>query len=415
MEINKKAFRNLFLGIGACIVLYWMLHEEERVSAIWKTITGILAPFVLGAGLAFILNVPMRSFEGMFSWVKNLSLRRVIALLLTLIAFALVLALVFWLLIPQVAATVQSLIPQMVDFFQNAQTWVFDFLENNPQLWELVQNNSNFQNFDWGKLIEKAMSVVSSSLTTIANGAFSAIGSIFGAVVNTVIGIVFAVYCLFRKEILARQGRRLLYALLPEKISDEAVRIFRLTNSTFSNFLSGQCIEVLILGCMFAVSMAIFRMPYIPLVSVLVAVTAFIPVVGAFVGCIFGAFFILVDNPLQAVWFIVMFLVLQQIEGNLIYPKVVGDSIGLPGMWVLVAVTVGGELFGVAGMFLMIPLVSVVYTLLREYTNARLKAKGIPEEKLLDHPPELEKKFGKKRKKEKISPPVITEEKEESQ
>ena len=415
MEINKKAFRNLFLGIGACIVLYWMLHEEERVSAIWKTITGILAPFVLGAGLAFILNVPMRSFEGMFSWVKNLSLRRVIALLLTLIAFALVLALVFWLLIPQVAATVQSLIPQMVDFFQNAQTWVFDFLENNPQLWELVQNNSNFQNFDWGKLIEKAMSVVSSSLTTIANGAFSAIGSIFGAVVNTVIGIVFAVYCLFRKEILARQGRRLLYALLPEKISDEAVRIFRLTNSTFSNFLSGQCIEVLILGCMFAISMAIFRMPYIPLVSVLVAVTAFIPVVGAFVGCIFGAFFILVDNPLQAVWFIVMFLVLQQIEGNLIYPKVVGDSIGLPGMWVLVAVTVGGELFGVAGMFLMIPLVSVVYTLLREYTNARLKAKGIPEEKLLDHPPELEKKFGKKRKKEKISPPVITEEKEESQ
>lgn len=415
MEINKKAFRNLFLGIGACIVLYWMFHEDERVSAIWKTITGILAPFVLGAGLAFILNVPMRSFEGMFSWVKNLSLRRVIALLLTLIAFALVLALVFWLLIPQVAATVQSLIPQMVDFFQNAQTWVFDFLENNLQLWELVQNNSNFQNFDWGKLIEKAMSVVSSSLTTIANGAFSAIGSIFGAVVNAVIGIVFAVYCLFRKEILARQGRRLLYALLPEKISDEAVRIFRLTNSTFSNFLSGQCIEVLILGCMFAVSMAIFRMPYIPLVSVLVAVTAFIPVVGAFVGCIFGAFFILVDNPLQAVWFIVMFLVLQQIEGNLIYPKVVGDSIGLPGMWVLVAVTVGGELFGVAGMFLMIPLVSVVYTLLREYTNARLKAKGIPEEKLLDHPPELEKKFGKKRKKEKISPPVITEEKEESQ
>ena len=415
MEINKKAFRNLFLGVGACIVLYWMLHEEERVSAIWKTITGIRAPFVLGAGLAFILNVPMRSFEGMFSWVKNLSLRRVIALLLTLIAFALVLALVFWLLIPQVAATVQSLIPQMVDFFQNAQTWVFDFLENNLQLWELVQNNSNFQNFDWGKLIEKAMSVVSSSLTTIANGAFSAIGSIFGAVVNTVIGIVFAVYCLFRKEILARQGRRLLYALLPEKISDEAVRIFRLTNSTFSNFLSGQCIEVLILGCMFAISMAIFRMPYIPLVSVLVAVTAFIPVVGAFVGCIFGAFFILVDNPLQAVWFIVMFLVLQQIEGNLIYPKVVGDSIGLPGMWVLVAVTVGGELFGVAGMFLMIPLVSVVYTLLREYTNARLKAKGIPEEKLMDHPPELEKKFGKKRKKEKISPPVITEEKEESQ
>ena len=144
---------------------------------------------------------------------------------------------------------------------------------------------------------------------------------------------------------------------------------------------------------------AIFRMPYIPLVSVLVAVTAIIPVVGAFVGCIFGAFFILVDNPILAFWFVVMFLVLQQIEGNLIYPKVVGDSIGLPGMWVLLAVTVGGELFGIAGMFLMIPLVSVVYTLLREFTNARLEAKGIPADKLQDHPPELERKFGKKRKK----------------
>ena len=399
LEINKKAFRNIFLGVAACIFLYWLLHEEERVRGIWNTITGIIAPFVLGAGLAFILNVPMRAFEGWFKGIKNQSLRRVLALLLTLVAFVLVLAIVFMLLIPQISATVQSLIPQMVNFFQNAQTWVWDFLDNNPQVWEFVQENTNFQNFDWGKIIEKIMSVASSSLTTIANGAFSAIGNLFGAIVNAVIGIVFAIYALFRKEILARQGRRLLYALLPEKFSDEVVRILRLTNTTFSNFLSGQCIEVLILGCMFAVSMAIFRMPYIPLVSVLVAVTAFIPVVGAFVGCIFGAFFILVDNPILAFWFVVMFLVLQQIEGNLIYPKVVGDSIGLPGMWVLLAVTVGGELFGIAGMFLMIPLVSVVYTLLREFTNARLEAKGIPADKLLDHPPELERKFGKKRKK----------------
>jgi len=163
----------------------------------------------------------------------------------------------------------------------------------------------------------------------------------------------------------------------------------RLTNSTFSNFLSGQCLEVCILGCLFAVSMAIFRMPYIPLVSVLVAVTAFIPVVGAFVGCIFGAFFILVDNPIQAVGFVVMFLVLQQIENNLIYPRVVGTSIGLPGMWVLLAVAIGGEMMGVAGMFLMIPLASVVYSLLREITNKRLDNNNIDENKLEPQPPEL--------------------------
>ncbi len=169
-----------------------------------------------------------------------------------------------------------------------------------------------------------------------------------------------------------------------------------MTNATFSNFLSGQCLEACILGCLFAVSMAIFRMPYIPLVSVLVAVTALVPVVGAFVGCIVGAFFILVDDPILAIWFVVLFLVLQQIENNMIYPRVVGTSIGLPGMWVLLAVTVGGELMGVGGMLLMIPLVSVLYALLREITDSRLKKRQIPEEKLQDQPPELRSRLREK-------------------
>ena len=159
--------------------------------------------------------------------------------------------------------------------------------------------------------------------------------------------------------------------------------------------------EVVILGSMFAVSMAIFRMPYIPLVSVLVAVTAFIPVVGAWVGCIFGAFLILVANPIQAVWFVLMFLILQQIENHLIYPRVVGTSIGLSGMWVLVAVSVGGSVMGVAGMFLMIPLVSVAYTLLSEITNKRLATRNIDADKLQAHPPELKSKFKEKRERKK--------------
>ena len=162
---------------------------------------------------------------------------------------------------------------------------------------------------------------------------------------------------------------------------------------------------VCILGAMFAVGMAIFRMPYIPLVSVLVAVTAFIPVVGAWIGCVLGAFFIFVDNPMLAVWFVVLFLIIQQIEGNLIYPKVVGNSIGLPGMWVLVAVSVGGALLGVAGMFLMIPFVSVLYTLLREVTNQRLSERPVCAEKLMHQPPELRYRLKEKRQltKEKIA------------
>lgn len=167
----------------------------------------------------------------------------------------------------------------------------------------------------------------------------------------------------------------------------------QLTNSTFSNFISGQCLEACILGCLFAVTMAIFKMPYIPLVSVIIAVTALIPVVGAFVGCFVGAFFILVNDPMQSLTFIALFLVLQQLENNLIYPRVVGTSIGLPGMWVLVAVTIGGEIMGVAGMLLMIPLASVLYALAREFTNRRLRERSIPAEKLQNNAPEFKSHF----------------------
>ena len=192
---------------------------------------------------------------------------------------------------------------------------------------------------------------------------------------DLIIGVVFAIYCLFQKETLARQGRKLLYAFLPEKTADYTVRVMRLSNSTFSNFLAGQFLEVIILGVMFAIAMSIFGMPYVPLVSVLIAVTAFIPIVGTWAGCILGAFLIFVADPMLAVWFVIMFIILQQVENNLIYPKVVGTSIGLSGMWVLVAVGIGGQLMGVAGMFLMIPIVSVLYTLLQEHTNHRLRVR----------------------------------------
>ena len=276
-----------------------------------------------------------------------------------------------------------------------------DFLGENPELLQWVSSTTDLQSLDWAGLIQKAATMLKNSVSVIATSAFSAVGGVASAVVDLVIGLVFALYCLARKEILARQGRRILYSVLPEHFSDETIRILRLTNSTFSNFISGQCLEALILGCLFAVCMSILKMPYIPLVSVLIAVTALIPLVGAFVGCFLGAFFILVNDPIQALIFIAMFLVLQQIEGNLIYPKVVGTSIGLPGMWVLLAVAVGGDLMGVAGMLVMIPISSVVYALIREFTNKRLEERGIAPEKLRDQPIELKSKFKENRERKK--------------
>ena len=389
MHIEKKTLQKVFIGVACCILLYWILHETDRVRSVLGFVKGIISPFALGASLAFILNVPMRAIEKMLKGVKKPGFRRLLAVLITFVAVLLVLALVFLLLIPQLIETVRSLLPKLYAFIGGVETTAKDFLANNPQVMEWVAANTDFENIDLAGLVQKFLSMAGNSVSAIVGSAFSAIGIVTGAFMNAFIAIVFMVYCLFQKETLARQGRKLMYAFLPEKFSDGIIRILRLTNATFSNFLSGQCIEVCILGCLFAVSMAIFRMPYIPLVSVLVAVTAFIPVVGAWTGCILGAFFILVANPLQAVWFVIMFLVLQQIENNLIYPRVVGTSIGLSGMWVLVAVAVGGELMGVAGMFLMIPFASVIYTLLQECTNRRLKDNNVDQDKLKAQPPEI--------------------------
>lgn len=405
MQIDKKTIRYLFgVGIG-CIVAYWLLHETERFTSLWSAITGIVSPFVLGSAVAFILNVPMRAIERNLKCVKRDGPRRVLAILLTFVAIILVLVGVIWLLVPQITATVQLLAPKLSAFFQNIGMKLVRFLQEHPEVEEWISTtfnaNLDLTTLDWSGLVQKILNMVSSSVSVIMTGAFSAVGSITGGIVDTVIGMVFALYCLSRKEILARQGRRVLYSIFPEHFCDEVIRILRLTNSTFSNFISGQCLEACILGALFAVAMAIFKMPYIPLVSVLIAVTALIPVVGAFVGCVLGAFFIMVNDPMQAVVFVAMFLVLQQIENNMIYPRVVGTSIGLPGMWVLVAVSVGGELMGVAGMFVMIPIAAVLYVLMREFTAKRVAQRGIDPEKLKDQPPELKSKFKEKRERKK--------------
>ena len=393
MHIDKKAMRNLFLLAGGCILLVWLLLYTEQVSGLFAYIWKLISPFVVGAGIAFVFNVPMRAIERQLDFIRKAELRRIVAVLLTLGALILVIAFVVELLIPQIQSTVESLAETIPQFVKRQAANLMTWLGEHPELQEWVMANTELENIDWTSLLQKAGSFVGDSMSTIVDSTFSAIGSVTGAIVNAVISVVFAIYCLSRKEILARQSRRLLYSLLPEHFTDEVIRIMRLTNSTFSNFISGQCLEACILGCLFAVTMLILKMPYIPLVSVVIAVTALVPVVGAFVGCVLGAFFILVDNPLQAVTFVIMFLILQQLENNLIYPRVVGTSIGLPGMWVLVAVTIGGEIMGVGGMLVMIPLASVLYTLLREFTDKRLAEREIPAEKLMDQPPEIKSSF----------------------
>ena len=393
MHIDKKMMHRIFLLVAGSIVFAWLVLDTARASALFAGIWELIAPFVIGAAIAFVFNVPMRAIERPLESIRRENVRRAFALVLTIAALALVITFVVELLVPQIRLTVDSLSQQIPAFVEKTAAGLVVLMDENPDLKAWVLESLNLQSIEWSSFLKQTLTIVGESVSSLMGGAFNVIGNVTGAIVNTVISIVFAIYCLCRKEILARQGRRILYSFVSEHRADEIIRVFRLTNVTFSNFISGQCLEALILGCLFAVVMAVLKMPYIPLVSVVIAVTALIPVVGAFVGCVVGAFFILVNDPLQAVTFIGMFLVLQQLENNLIYPRVVGTSIGLPGMWVLVAVTIGGELMGVGGMFVMIPLAAVGYTLAREFTDRRLAERNIPPEKLMDQPMEIKSRF----------------------
>ena len=397
MHIDKKLMHRLFLLGAGCILFAWLVLDTARASELFTKIWDLIAPFVTGAAIAFIFNVPMRSIENQLEGIRKTGIRRTFSILLTIAALALVITFVVELLVPQIRLTVESLTQQIPAFVEKTAANIVVFMDEHPEVKAFILDSLNLESIEWSSVLKQTLTMASDGISSVMGSAVNVIGNLTGIIVNLVISIVFAIYCLSRKEILARQGRRILYSFISEHHADEVIRIFRLTNVTFSNFISGQCLEAVILGCLFAVVMAILKMPYIPLVSVVIAVTALIPVVGAFVGCVVGAFFILVNDPMQALSFIAMFLVLQQLENNLIYPRVVGTSIGLPGMWVLVAVTVGGELFGVGGMFLMIPLAAVGYTLAREITDKRLAERNIPLDKLQDHPMQIKSQFQQNR------------------
>ena len=336
-------------------------------------------PFLIGGAIAFVLNVPMRAIErGLFPLEKRgKGFRRPLALLLTLVAVIGVLSLASGVIAPGIGEAVSSIAAQLPGAMNRVEDWLLELEEYLPMLEESI----TALDLNWNSLSAKMVALVKSFGTGLVSAGGGMIGTLVSGVSAFVIGLVFAFYILMQKEKLGRQARQILYAILPEKHADETLSVVRLAGRTFSSFLSGQCLEACILGTLFVVAMTIFRLPYALLVGVLIALTALIPIVGAFIGCGVGALLIAVTDPMKALFFIVLFLILQQVEGNLIYPHVVGSSVGLPSIWVLAAVTLGGKLMGIAGMLLFIPLCSVVYALIRGYVKMRLVKKNIPEEK----------------------------------
>ena len=384
MEWNRQTVKSLLLVVCGGVAFYCGLQHLGVVAGAVVWLLGILSPFVLGGAIAFVLNVPMRAIERhLFPNRRRLTrLRRPLALVLTLVALTGVLTLAFCVIGPGIKDAVMSIAAQVPDAFDRLYQRLLGLEQYLPQIKDLVGDLA----IDWKSLSQKALSLVQSwGGSLISSGGGLMVGVVSG-VSTFVIGLIFSFYILLQKEKLARQGRQVLYGLLPLKQADRALEVLRLAERTFSNFLSGQCVEACILGTLFVIAMTIFRMPYALLVGVLIALTALIPIVGAFIGCAVGALLIAITDPWKALVFIILFLVLQQIEGNLIYPHVVGSSVGLPSIWVLAAVTLGGKLMGVGGMLFFIPLCSVLYALFRDFVKGRLAEKKVPARKWRDPP-----------------------------
>lgn len=382
MDAERKRFLRIAALAGGLLLGYWVLENLALVGRFFGWAGRLLKPFFIGGALAFLLHVPLRAIER--GLPKKLQKgRRALALVLTVLAVLAVLALVMGLVLPQLAVTCLSLAQRLPEVWQTAILWLEELAARYPELSGSIGDTlSEWQLLDWQKVFDAILGFLGGTGAALVGSTVSAASGLLGGAFDLFVGVVFGFYLLAQKETLARQAKMLLYAALPDTPADEAVRICRLVDKTFSSFLSGQCLEACILGGMFAVSMLVCRMPYITLVSVLIAFTALIPMVGAFIGCGVGALLIAVQDPMRAVWFVVLFLCLQQIEGNLIYPRVVGSSVGLPSIWVLAAVTLGGSLFGVTGMLVMIPLCSVAYALLREWVWKRLRQRRVPRQKL---------------------------------
>lgn len=364
-----KALRGLM--VFAAVLVLAILHLDKVFVAL-GIILSILRPFIIGAAVAFVINLPMKAIEeNLFQKQNKLSKwKRPISFALSVFAIVLVFWAVYMLIIPQLGKTFSELAVKIPVFLKDVVKMLQEIFDNNPQIQEYIAK-PDFTTWDWNSLISKAANALGSGIGSVLVSTVSVAGSIFGVVFDVVVAFVFSIYLLMQKDILANQGERVLHAYLPEKIFAKTQKILKLLYKNFSSFISSQCLEAVILGLMFIVTMTVLGFPYAMLIGTLIAVTALIPIVGAFIGCVVGTFLILVDDPILAIGFVVLFLVLQQLEGNLIYPRVVGNSVGLPAIWVLVAVSVGGSLFGVIGMLIFIPITSTLYTLLREDVNER--------------------------------------------
>ena len=380
MQLDKENIKKIRWLIAFAILLYLGVQNLHIVISTVRVLLGFLFPFIIGFGIAFILNIPMKFIEHhLFGKALKQEkktaqkLARPVSLVLSICFVICIIVIVMLVVVPELGATFVNIAKKIEENIPVFQKWIDNVFGNNPEVVKWAQS----LDIEPGKIIDSVLGVLKSGVNNIVSSTVSITMGLLTTAMNVSIGFVFACYVLLQKEKLLQQIKKAMYAMFPAKPVRYLEHVWNLANRIFSSFITGQCIEAVILGSMFFVSMTILHFPYAMLVGVLISFTALIPLFGGIIGCWVAFFLILMISPVKAVLFLGLFLILQQIEGNLIYPHVVGGSVGLPSIWVLVAVTLGGSLMGIAGMLIFIPTVSVIYTLFREWVYARLEKKQL--------------------------------------
>lgn len=388
MDYFKDHYKKIIAIVVCIVVLYVALQNPDMILNTVRYLLRLLTPFIIGGIIAFILNIPMSFLQRnivsklrMFRNEKRKKLCRTASIVLTLILVVSVIAILLIMVVPQLYNSLAAIGRQLAREAEKIPTYIDRLTDVVPALENTLEKlKDEWLHIDWKEIGTTVVEFLRSG--GFFSSTFNVASNIISGITNFFIGMVFAIYVLFQKESLARQCKRLLYALFQEKRVDSFLLVCRMIGDTFHSFLSGQCLEAFILACMFFVALSVFGFPYALVISVLICVTALIPIFGTLISCVIGALLIFMVNPIRALWFIVLFLVLQQIEGNFIYPKVVGNSVGLPPIWVFAAVTLGASIGGILGMIFAIPIISVIYTLLREFVSRRMKEKHISQDKI---------------------------------
>lgn len=382
-ERDKKRFKRFlpFLAAGTAAVL--LIIYFGKVTAALGAVLKIIAPLIIGCALAYGLNIIMRRLEKLYfprSEKRAVTVtRRPVCLVLSLLIVLLAIAAIVMVIVPEIGNIFRVLGESFPVYVSTLQKWLSEAKESLPVAAELFEENINLKNFDWQNISAAIIDFAKNGMGGALTSAITVISSFFGGIVNFTVGLIFAIYILFNKERLAEQADMLMKSYMKPD-NERRFRYFCSTaDKCFSSFIVGQCTEAVILGVLCALGMTILRIPYASTIGTLIGATALIPIVGAYLGAAVGALMIVVADPIKALWFLIFLVLLQQIEGNVIYPKVVGSSVGLPGMWVLAAVTVGGGLGGIGGMLLGVPMAATVYKLLENDVHRRLDTEAAPE------------------------------------